>query len=366
MKSTIKRQATVKYACRLVIITCLFPEYFFYRIEITVSVNVVGEQIAHLRPLVPAVDCYQIHAVFVGKFLCLIERFFEVFRRIVLKYPGTEGIETRIVVPAYRYVRIICHSQRRKFNPVAKHFGLYLVIVAVDIDEMNVLIVGGTVKAEYLSDLAGKQMLSVDAGEIVNTLTPENKLKVKPGVTGFFGLLTEALQCFFSLLNTAETVYKIVYIVDCEHGSAADTVVFRLTEILFDDSVCHGIETRTVDASEPYRDVASAGKSLIPGITRVVVCPHYIELHFASVFRFEESVVKTAFEERAVIIPIPVVNENVYAVGGGKFDLFLHSRGICLVFIAERGYPGQEMPFKFRGSFLNGLPFSYAFGPEYK
>lgn len=89
-----------------------------------------------------------------------------------------------------------------------------------------------------------------------------------------------------------------------------------------------------------------------------MVGPHQVKLHLPVVLRPQETLIQYIFQERAVVVPIPVENEGIDAVFKGRVDLFLLHPRIGLVQIAPQRDVGLAVSFKFGMRLVNGLPFA--------
>ena len=91
-----------------------------------------------------------------------------------------------------------------------------------------------------------------------------------------------------------------------------------------------------------------------------MVCPHQEKFHALVVGGFEEAVVQRAFEERPVLVPVPVVHEHVDSGGEGGVDFARDGYRVCLVFIAPQRDNRLFVPVEFRPGFVDVLPLSRA------
>ncbi len=295
------------------------------------------------------------------------ERLLKVFGGVVRHDVGMEGLETGIVVPADGDVRIIGNAEALcRLLPFLHHIGNDLGIVAGNVREMNDLIMRERIKAERFHELGRYgDCTAVHARKVEGRVSPFDQLEMnaaKPLGGCFF------LQCAERrrrLLNAAEAADEVCNIVEREHGLSVDAVIIFLGKIFFDPAVSDGIELLRRHGAAPNGGFGKVGGAVIPGIVRIVVCPHQVEFHLIAVVCAEEALVKALLEEGAVVIPIPVVDKDVHAVRRGLLDLAVHFLGVCLVHVAPNGlsFPAVGAVFLFV-RFLHGLPLADAVWPE--
>ena len=89
-----------------------------------------------------------------------------------------------------------------------------------------------------------------------------------------------------------------------------------------------------------------------------MVGPHQIKLHFPIIPGLQKALVQHIFQERTVIVPIPVENESIDPVFEGRANFFLLHLRIGLVQIPPQRDTGLPVSFEFRASLVNGLPFA--------
>ena len=106
-----------------------------------------------------------------------------------------------------------------------------------------------------------------------------------------------------------------------------------MREILFNGSVDYKIKGLAVNRSVPHRNT-KIGDTLVPHSVRGMVCPHKKELHLVVISRLKETVIKALLKEGLIIVPIPVVNKDVYAVACCRLYLHFHNVGISLVYVS--------------------------------
>ena len=68
----------------------------------------------------------------------------------------------------------------------------------------------------------------------------------------------------------------------------------------------------------------------------IVVCPHNVEFNEIVILCLEVSVVKAVFKEGSVVIPVPIVDENVDTVPCGAVYLHLHNVGISFIHVTPK------------------------------
>ena len=157
-------------------------EYIADGFKIAVAVDVVGLEIAHFCPFVPAVDGDQRYVVvLVRVFLCHFQTLPEIFGRIVF-HDGIGGEEmARIVVPAKADVREVRHAERFfKPLPFGSYIRQHICIITVNIREMHILIMRTAVKAHIAKAAGGHILAVVHAAQVGGVLIPHGKLQVQP------------------------------------------------------------------------------------------------------------------------------------------------------------------------------------------
>ena len=243
-----------------------------------------------------------------------------------------------------------------------------LAVVAVYVGEVYELIVSEGVDGELLHHLGRvDDERGVDARHIEGVALSTGDLQMYSGIALSLYHLAEPLESLYGLFNAAEAVDEGGELVDHEHGTSVDLIVVLLAEVLVHEALGHSLEALTVDAALPDHGVAAlgVGELLVPEVVSVVVSPHNVELHLVAVRRLEEAVVEAALKEGTSVEPVPVVDEDVYAVLGSLLDLHLHYLGIGLVYVAPERLSGPGVPLKLRLCGSYRLPFALAVGPEH-
>ncbi len=199
---------------------------------------------------------------------------------------------------------------------------------------MDPLVVGEALDAEVGDGvvLSGSGVAG-DAGEICRDGAPEDALEVETGVAGGAGFAGEVFEGCFGFFYAAEAVDEGGEFVDGEDGLAVDFVVVWLGEVVADDVVDHGVEGGAVDGAAPV-DLAFIGGGGVEVAGVVVIGPHEVEAHAVAVGGFEEAVVEGVFEEGFSVVPVPVVDEDIDAVGCGGVDFLRDGFGVGFVGVA--------------------------------
>ena len=154
---------------------------------------------------------------------------------------------------------------------------------------------------------------------------------------------------------------EVIRVVQPEDGLAVDLVVVRLLEVLDEAGDEFRAEFVARDEAGPLERLERGVRLLVvPETGHVVVRPHHVELHALVVRRLEEPVVQGVLQEGASRIPVPVVDEHVYAGGEGGVDLAGHRFGIVIALIAPVGDDGLVVSFEARRALVDVLPFAEA------
>ena len=186
------------------------------------------------------------------------------------------------------------------------------------------------------------------------------------------GLFAEPLQRVAGGLDAAQTLDQVVHVVDHEQGLAINLVVVGTGEVVVDDAVGHDLKLVAIHRAQPDVGILTAPEQVreagIPGVARVVVGPHDVELHLFVVGGPQEALVEALLQEGTAVVPVPVVDEDVDAVLDGLVDLHLHNLRVGLVTATPEGLAiplvvgGLEG--HAGGDTHNGLPLTDAVGPE--
>ena len=229
---------------------------------------------------------------------------------------------------------------------------------------MYELVMGHGIKSQGGDDVPGGARPSgIHAADVHRVLSPDGELQMEIRETGGSDLLPEPVQRLPGFFDAAQPPHEVHNVVDHEDRTAVDLVIVRPGEVLFDHPVRDGLKFGPGLGTEPD-GAAPIADPLVPEKTGVVVGPHEIELHLSVVRRAEESIVQTLFEEGPAVVPVPVVDEHVHAVGERFSDLEFHDGGIGFVLRAPERSAGQDVV---RASLLcgkYGLPFSVPLRPE--
>ena len=331
--------------------------------------EVVWFEITGLRPFVPTVEGDERLLLRMGDDVVFrhAEGLFEFLWRVVAAYVFTETLETRVVVPSDGDVRVVGDGVvGGDFLPFLLDIDENVLVAAVHVREMDELIVGDAVEAQRVELGAVQAAVCVEAAEIRAVLAPGGGLQMEAGEARADRFFSEPVQCLAAFIAAAEAVDEIFEFVDHEDGLAVDGVVVRLGEIAFDDAMDDDFELLAGDGTAPDDGVAVVvGEIDVPIVVGVMVGPHEIEFHAIAVGGLEEAVVETLFEEGAVVEPIPVVDEDIDAVVGGRVDFHLHDVWIGLVDVAPKGLARPVVERCAFDGVFDGLPFADPFRPEH-
>ncbi len=88
----------------------------------------------------------------------------------------------------------------------------------------------------------------------------------------------------------------------------------------------------------------------------VVVGPHQRELHAAVVRRAEEALVQPTLQERAILVVVPIEQEDVDPVVGGRGDLARHGLWVGFILVAPSRHARLVMAGEARLGALDQLP----------
>lgn len=119
-------------------------EHIPYRLKITVSVNIVSLEIAHLSTLVPAVyrDQRSGKIMCVNIFLCKLKSLSEIRWSVVLHYRTYKFVESWIVAPSNCHVREVRNAGFRGDSVTLRFYVReQFEIITVAVDKMYELIV---------------------------------------------------------------------------------------------------------------------------------------------------------------------------------------------------------------------------------
>ncbi len=178
-------------------------------------------------------------------------------------------------------------------------------------------------------------------------------------------LAAEPFECARGFIRSSETLYKIAQVVEHEHRLAVDFIIRRMREILLDYPVNDLLELIARLRALPDDRRAEVVRQIdVPGVVRVVVCPHYIELDEVVVLRAEVAVIKALLEEGSAVVPVPVVDEHVDAVVMRAGYLALHDIRVGLVDVSPQGLAVPEVVGSFSDRVLDRLPLADPLGPE--
>ena len=187
---------------------------------------------------------------------------------------------------------------------------------------------------------------------------PRHVVQVQIGEARRLDLRPERGERVRRRLDPAQPLDQRVQLVDREVGAAVDQPVRRVLEIALDHEVGDHIETGTADRAgvKQGRALDRAAQFGRVDIHPVVVGPHQRELHAVVVGRAEEAFVQPALEEGAVVVVIPIEQEDVDSVVGGRGDIACHGLRVGFILVAPDRHAWLAMAGEARLGALDQLP----------
>ncbi len=159
---------------------------------------------------------------------------------------------------------------------------------------------------------------------------------------GAGGLIAQIVERIARGRDAAQPLTEFPQVVDREIGPPLDAPVGRMGEVAFDEDADDLLPARPRDRAgiEQARRVGGAALAQLGRVDvyPVVVGPHQREFQAVAVRRAQEAHIQRPFEERPILIVVPVEEEGRHAVIGRRGDLAAHHGGVALVLLApQRG-----------------------------
>ncbi len=135
-----------------------------------------------------------------------------------------------------------------------------------------------------------------------------------------------------------------------------------MLEIALDHEVGDHIEAGTADRAgvEQRRALDRPAQLGRMDVHPVVVGPHQRELHAVVVRRAQEAFVQPSLQERAILVVVPIEQEDVDPVIGGRGDLARHGLRVGFILVAPGRHARLAMAGEARLGALDQLPFGPA------
>ena len=190
---------------------------------------------------------------------------------------------------------------------------------------------------------------------------------MKPCQSGLHSLPAEPCESIHGLFNAPKAGDQAFQVIDLKERAAVDPVIRRVREIFPDQAGGYFLKLPAVDSGLPD-DVAGfdVRQAPVPCVVDIMVGPHQVEFDTLIVASFKVAIVQALLKEGPVVIPVPVVDEDVHTMVRRGINLHFHDPRVSFIAVAPKrparpcvaGEPGGRLAYSF--------PFAAAFRPKHE